>query len=593
ALLRRILAADDTRKDAAKALKKLPARSRHWRINKALATAKKALAVRDFSRIAEQCLQITYLQAGHREALDLQGRAEEMEQDHRLRLERCRELVRKGLFTKARDEYTSLRNDYPWDTTIANELKECADRLDEIEKVRKQAGKKAGAREQAGDLRAALAGWRKVSELDPNDRDAKNEYMRLKKRLRSIRMRRALFATGAALVVAFLSYAAWSGWDNQQSLTTSKELLSRGSFDAARAAWKNCGWFCAWGKRDLGEKLDRQEFAATVELARKHTANKQFAKAIKCYRGAAEIPGKSEQIADSIVAARRTWKTHIAKLLAAGKWRSARAEVLTAMELFPEDRKFPTFLNVLLDLGDDVKMELTLIGAGTFEMGSRKGAPSAETDEHPQHTITIRTPFYIGLREVTQSQYEKVMGRNPSKFKGPDRPVETVSWNDAVEFCKRLSTVARRKVRLPTEAEWEYACRADTRSTFSFGNDGTVLRLYANCGPDRSPQRNLAASKPGKPNGRTEPVGKRRPNNWGLYDMHGNVWEWCSDWYGDFYPPRGHTVDPQGLPLGVDHVRRGGAWSTGSRDARCANRDHAAPDFRDNDLGLRVVMETR
>jgi formylglycine-generating enzyme required for sulfatase activity len=152
------------------------------------------------------------------------------------------------------------------------------------------------------------------------------------------------------------------------------------------------------------------------------------------------------------------------------------------------------------------------------------------------------------MYEVTQQQYEKVMGTNPSTTKGPQNPVEKVSWNDAVEFCRKLSALPAEKsagyvYRLPTEAEWEYACRAGTQTAYSFGDSESELGDYAwydkNAG------------------GTTHPVGSKKPNAWGLYDMHGNVFEWCQDWYGSY--PSGSVTDPTGESSGSHRVVRGGA----------------------------------
>jgi formylglycine-generating enzyme required for sulfatase activity len=164
-------------------------------------------------------------------------------------------------------------------------------------------------------------------------------------------------------------------------------------------------------------------------------------------------------------------------------------------------------------------MEFVLIQAWTFQMGSNNGEPN----EKPVHMVRISRPFYLGKYEVTQAQWEAVMGNNPSQFKGdPNSPVENVSWDDVQEFIKRLKRLNTResgvKYRLPREAEWEYAAQAGTTTAYSFGNDPSQLGEYAWYGENA--------------NGETHPVGQKKPNPWGLYDMHGNVWEWVQDWYG-------------------------------------------------------------
>jgi len=220
--------------------------------------------------------------------------------------------------------------------------------------------------------------------------------------------------------------------------------------------------------------------------------------------------------------------------------------------------------DLTLDLGGAVTMKLVLIRPGKFMMG----------EEKDRHEVTLSKPFYMGVTEVTQAQYQAVMGTNPSNFKGETNPVETVSWNDATEFCKKLSEQTRRAVRLPTEAEWEYACRAGTATAFSFGDADSTLGDYA-----------WYTSNSGST---THPVGQKKPNAWGLYDMHGNVWEWCADWYGDY--PKGAVTDPQGPASGTARVLRGGSWGSAPATCRSAHRFYLTPAYRYYYCGFRVVV---
>ena len=233
-----------------------------------------------------------------------------------------------------------------------------------------------------------------------------------------------------------------------------------------------------------------------------------------------------------------------------------------------------------IDLGKGVTMKLALIPAGEFMMGSPESEEGRGADEGPQHKVTISPGapgFYMGVTEVTQEQYEAVMGKNPSHFKGPKNPVEEISWNDAVDFCKKLSAKTRRSVRLPTEAEWEYACRAGTKTRSYFGDDEEQLGDYA-WHKDNSGEK-------------THPVGQKKPNAWGLYDMHGNVLESCGDWYADSYA-NAKPVDPQGAASGKDRIQRGGTYAEYPRLCRAATRGGYKPDHRCRDLGFRVVVET-
>jgi formylglycine-generating enzyme required for sulfatase activity len=237
-----------------------------------------------------------------------------------------------------------------------------------------------------------------------------------------------------------------------------------------------------------------------------------------------------------------------------------------------------------------IGMKLVLIPAGEFLMGSPDSDKDALDREKPQHRVQIARPFYLGATEVTQGQYRAVTGENPSSFKGSDDlPVEQVSWNDAIAFCNKLSEREGLKpyylgggaqsggegYRLPTEAEWEYACRAGATTRFSFGDADTSFGEYAWFDGN-------SASK-------THPVGQKRPNAWGLFDMHGNVWEWCWDGYDEKYYATSPGVDPPGPSGAADRVNRGGCWDYYPQVGRAANRHGYAPGCRDFDLGLRVA----
>ena len=223
---------------------------------------------------------------------------------------------------------------------------------------------------------------------------------------------------------------------------------------------------------------------------------------------------------------------------------------------------------------NSIGMELKLLPAGTFMMGSNFG----QAHEQPVHKVTLSQNFYIGVHEVTQEQYEKVMGVNPSKFKGASNPVEQVTWTEAVEFCRKLSDLpserdAGRMYRLPTEAEWEYACRAGTTTTFSFGSDESDLGDYA-----------WVAENSG---GESHPVGRKQPNAWGLYDMHGNVAEWCYNRHG-VYP--GYPVtDPEGPTTGAYRVTRSRGWLSKASVTSSAARGRGLLHYRHGNCGFRVA----
>ena len=222
-----------------------------------------------------------------------------------------------------------------------------------------------------------------------------------------------------------------------------------------------------------------------------------------------------------------------------------------------------------------IGMQFKLIPAGEFMMGSPADDPYKGNDEIPRHQVQITKPYYLGVYEVTQEQYEKVMGKNPSAFKGPLHPVENVSWEDATEFCRKLSEMdGKNDYRLPTEAEWEYACRAGTSTRYSCGDELDLACAWFRDNSDRQ----------------THPVGEKRPNGWGLYDMHGNVWEWCSDWYGSGYYGGSPSADSEGPSTGSFRVSRGGSWDFSGRSCRSAFRYWFRPGFRYYDLGFRVAL---
>ncbi len=239
-------------------------------------------------------------------------------------------------------------------------------------------------------------------------------------------------------------------------------------------------------------------------------------------------------------------------------------------------------LGVEVETVNSIGIKLAFIPAGEFLMGSPDGDSDARNHEKPQHTVRITKPIYLGVTEVTQEQYEQVMGTNPSHFKGAQLPVEKVSWEDAVEYCRKLSELPAeqstgRVYRLPTDAEWEYACRAGSRTKWSFGDTESSLGEYAWYG-DTSDNK-------------THPVGTKKTNAWGLYDMHGNVWEWSSDWWLRYYTTTA-VSDPTGPATGSYRVIRGGSWISSAGRCRSAIRSGSTPDYRFSHLGFRLAFSS-
>jgi formylglycine-generating enzyme required for sulfatase activity len=220
------------------------------------------------------------------------------------------------------------------------------------------------------------------------------------------------------------------------------------------------------------------------------------------------------------------------------------------------------------------------IEAGQFTMGSPQTEPGHRPEE-TQHRVTITHAFSMSTTEVTQRQWMRVMGSNPSHFKGnPDQPVERVTWNDVHEFLRRLNARGKGTYRLPTEAEWEYACRAGSERAYAFG--ARLSSSQANYDA-RYP---LPGQAPGIYRGKTTPVGTFERNAWGVYDMHGNVWEWCEDDYCP-YPPQ--ATDPLARCGGQLQVIRGGSWYFNADSARGALRYTHARDLKGFSIGFRVV----
>jgi formylglycine-generating enzyme required for sulfatase activity len=215
-----------------------------------------------------------------------------------------------------------------------------------------------------------------------------------------------------------------------------------------------------------------------------------------------------------------------------------------------------------VDLGDGVKLELVLIPSGRFRMGSpasEKGR-EARKDDEKQHWVVITRPFYIGKREVSQEVWDKVMGSDGTWNSGPKHPVEGVSWEECHDFLKKLNAVKGEAAVfcLPTEAQWEWACRAGTWTRFCSGDEESTLGDYGWYDANAM--------------GWSQPAGTRKPNAWDLFDMHGNVWEWCEDWYGEDYYVKSPRYDPTGPVTGPGRVLRGGAYGLSAGSCRSALR---------------------
>jgi formylglycine-generating enzyme required for sulfatase activity len=229
-------------------------------------------------------------------------------------------------------------------------------------------------------------------------------------------------------------------------------------------------------------------------------------------------------------------------------------------------------------LTNSIGLELVLLPAGTFLMGGDPVAEQADENETPRHPVTFASPFYMGRFTVTQAQWEAVMGTNPSGFPGRDRPVESVSHGEAGGFIQRLNRLeGTRAYRLPTEAEWEYAARAGSTAAYGFGSATARLGAFA-----------WYARNAGQA---THPVGQLAPNAWGLHDLHGNVHEWCADWFDRNYYSASPSRHPPGPRTGLARALRGGDWGSEDWYCRCASRSLSSPERRSPRVGFRVVRD--
>ncbi len=321
--------------------------------------------------------------------------------------------------------------------------------------------------------------------------------------------------------------------------------------------------------------------------------------------------------------------------------KDSKATVIKQADVKPTD----TIIASTKPITNSIGMKLVLVPAGEFQMGNHESADALAkafpqydreridklTDELPLHKVCITKPMYLGTHEVTIAQFKKFVadakyktdaerdgtggwGYNPQKsdfegrnpiyswqnpgFKQEDsHPVVNVTWHDANAFCKWLSEKEKQTYRLPTEAEWEYACRAGTTTRFNSGDDAEALTkagaMYDSNTAKLFPQWQSYAVKSSDGYDFTAPVGSFTSNKFGLYDMHGNVWEWCSDWYGEDYYGKSPTDDPQGPDAGKVRIRRGGSWHTWPLYARAAFRNYNSPQTRYVLVGFRVVREVK
>jgi formylglycine-generating enzyme required for sulfatase activity len=343
-----------------------------------------------------------------------------------------------------------------------------------------------------------------------------------------------------------------------------KLAMKAGNLDEAkRIDAQRSGIDSGKGEGDAKETQPPRTIAATTARTRHDAA---LNKAETALRGARMIAGKQYR-ADLAAALREAMK--VSDLEEAKRLDAARKAIDS--EIAGLERPGGAgHANASYAGANALGIKFVRIEPGEFDMGS----PTSEGDRQDNetlHHVKITAPFLMAATAVTQAQWRAVMGTNPSQFHGDDRPVEMVSWDDAVAFCQKLSAKEGKHYRLPTEAQWEYACRAGTQTAYAGTGKLEEMGWYQ-----------------GNSDKQSHPVARKKPNAWGLYDMHGNIWQWCSDGDG---PYAGDAVDPKGADNKSSRVIRGGSWDNSAKRCRAAFRLSSAPDIRSHNVGFRLCLD--
>ena len=347
--------------------------------------------------------------------------------------------------------------------------------------------------------------------------------------------------------------------------------------------WSKSSIKSKWVKEEAGEGLEKEILipvfiekvrppfgfkriqAADLTNWKRGIPNSEFDKLIKSIQSLSGMPSKQSKPDEKEPSKRDTTTSIIEQPL-----KSSESDEDTPSEI---EFKIPS------TTGKSVSLLLRRIPAGSFLMGSPEEEKDRRQTESPQHQVTIPHDIYLGKYPITQKQWRAVLGKNPANFKGnTNRPVECVSWDDCKDFIQKLNDLGQGTFRLPSEAEWEYACRAGTDTRFYWGNDSEYKEI------------DQFAWFSGNSSGKTHPIGKKEPNPWGLYDMNGNVWEWCEDDWHENY--KGAPQDGSAWidsPRGSARVIRGGSWLKYPGNCRSAIRNAWTPDDRSGHVGFRVV----
>ncbi len=373
------------------------------------------------------------------------------------------------------------------------------------------------------------------------------------------------------------------GFGKLISSSTSSVKVSTDADGRFTLALKGKTWFIAGSQREVGDETEQYrwlksyepiEGAATASMSISNESD--IVSEAELYEILASVIGSSGDLQDfQKVEVSEKMKSMVVKhreLAKSAKEKAEREAAEAKAKLTVEIGAGRGGATLGVPLAGKSVMPFAFCPAGSFTMGSPSVEDLRGGDEN-QVSVTLSKVFWMAKTEVTQAQWRAVMGSDPSSFKGDDLPVENVSWNDAQEFIKKVNDSGvipeGWKVDLPSEAQWEYACRAGETGPYSGGTIEQVAWYYGNSGS------------------KTHPVGTKKPNAWGLYDMHGNVWEWCADWYGD---ELSGGTNPSGPSSGVFRVLRGGSWNDNAALCRAANRNGFNPGDRDGFLGFRPAL---
>ncbi len=407
------------------------------------------------------------------------------------------------------------------------------------------------------------------------DSAAKLDFQEPDKKKKAVSFRTLLLLVLFGVLASVVSWQGWNFWTTEEVPSSDTNVSSVLTPEQARTV---CLTFKEAADQEVVHKFARGEWVLAEQKLQAAEEAKDPEEVVRLYTEA----GREFNAIPLVAFERERKQKEEAEARAAEQKDKEKQDPIDAY-------KPPEISDIKqVDLGNGVTLDMVWVQPGGFLMGSRGGSRGRQSrqsqgstippDETPLRPVKITRGFWIGQHEVTQEQWVQIMGTNPARFnEDPKNPVEQVGWSDCARFIERLNQLSEEgEFRLPTEAEWEYACRASSTASFHFGNDLSFLSDYA--------------WHSGNSDAKTHPVGEKRPNAWGIHDMHGNVAEWVQDWYDPVIYQSGSVTNPYGPDTGIFKVRRGGAWSYHYSRLRSAVREHELPDVRADVVGFRIVF---